>query len=102
MGRYGLSSCKSEAFPINTSIGSFECSKTSTAFQPLYGRFSDIFGRKLMLLTSLAIFTVFSLACAVSQTLIQLIVFRALAGIGGAGIATLALIMYVLGSYLSV
>lgn len=52
-----------------------------------------------MLLASLAIFTVFSLACAVSQTLIQLIVFRALAGIGGAGIATLALIMYVLAGY---
>ena len=49
---------------------------------PVYGRFSDIWGRKVMLLSALAIFLVFNLACALSQTLIQLIIFRALAGIG--------------------
>ncbi len=49
---------------------------TSTACQPMYGRFSDIFGRKIVLLVSLAIFLVGSLACAVAQSMIQLIVFR--------------------------
>lgn len=52
---------------------------------PLYGRFSDIFGRKMILLASLVFFFVGSLLCAISQTLIQLIVFRAIAGIGGGG-----------------
>jgi len=45
-----------------------------------------------MLLLSLAIFTIFSLASGFAQTLVQLIIFRALAGVGGAGIATLVLI----------
>lgn len=43
----------------------------SLAFTPLYGRWSDIFGRKVVLITSLGIFMLFSLACALSQTMIQ-------------------------------
>ncbi|KZT29870.1 MFS general substrate transporter [Neolentinus lepideus HHB14362 ss-1] len=58
---------------------------TSLAFTPLYGRWSDIFGRKIVLLVALAVFFIFSLACALSQTMIQLIVFRALQGVGGGG-----------------
>ena len=49
---------------------------TSTAFQPIYSRLSDIFGRKVILLLSLAIFWVGSLACALANSMIQLIVFR--------------------------
>lgn len=44
----------------------------STASQPIYGRLSDIFGRKQVLLGVVAMFSVFSLACAVAQTMIQL------------------------------
>ncbi|KAL7418197.1 major facilitator superfamily domain-containing protein [Mrakia frigida] len=66
---------------------------TSTAFQPLYGRFSDIFGRKYMLMIALAIFFLGSLACALAQSMIQLIIFRALAGIGGGGILTSVMII---------
>lgn len=80
---------------------------TSTAFQPIYSRLSDIFGRKVILLLSLAIFWVGSLACALANSMIQLIVFResrlpmdcyvsfdfsfagALAGVGGGGILTM-------------
>ncbi|EPQ54241.1 MFS general substrate transporter [Gloeophyllum trabeum ATCC 11539] len=58
---------------------------TSLAFTPLYGRWSDIFGRKVVLLAALAVFFIFSLACALAQTMIQLIVFRAFQGIGGGG-----------------
>ena len=43
----------------------------SLSFTPLYGRWSDIFGRKLVLLVSLFVFLVFSLACALAQTMIQ-------------------------------
>ncbi len=59
----------------------------------MYGRFSDIFGRKVVLLVALAIFGIGSIACAVAQTMIQLIVFRALSGIGGGGILTLVMII---------
>jgi MFS family permease len=62
---------------------------TSTAFQPCYGRISDILGRKVCLLFCLAVFGIGSIACAVSQTMVQLIVFRALSGVGGGGILTL-------------
>ncbi|CDO72623.1 hypothetical protein BN946_scf184985.g42 [Trametes cinnabarina] len=59
---------------------------TSTAFQPIYGRFSDIFGRKAALCMAMGIFMIGSLAAGFSQTIIQLIVLRGLAGAGGGGI----------------
>lgn len=43
----------------------------SLAFTPIYGRWSDIFGRKVVLICSLSVFFAFSLACALSQTMIQ-------------------------------
>ncbi|KAK4689712.1 MFS transporter, DHA2 family, glioxin efflux transporter, partial [Tremellales sp. Uapishka_1] len=66
---------------------------TSTALQPIYGRLSDIFGRKFVLLGSLGIFLIGSLACCLAQSMIQLIVFRAIQGIGGGGILTLSMII---------
>ncbi|KAF9316445.1 hypothetical protein BG003_001970 [Podila horticola] len=47
------------------------------AFNPMYGRFSDIFGRKKMVLIALAIFLVGSVGCAVAQSIVMLILFRA-------------------------
>lgn len=61
--------------------------------QPLYGRLSDIFGRKVCLIASLVIFFLGSLGCSVSASMIQLIVFRAIQGIGGGGILTLSMII---------
>ncbi|GFZ49265.1 hypothetical protein JCM24511_07384 [Saitozyma sp. JCM 24511] len=66
---------------------------TSTVMQPIYGRLSDIFGRKIVLLGSLTLFLVGSLACAVAQSMIQLVIFRAIQGLGGGGILTLSLII---------
>ncbi|KAH8832721.1 MFS general substrate transporter [Flagelloscypha sp. PMI_526] len=65
---------------------------TSLAFTPLYGRWSDVFGRKTVLVTSLIVFWAFSLACALAQTMLQLIVFRALKGIGGGALLTMVFI----------
>ena len=56
---------------------------TLTSFQLLYGRLSDVWSRKLVLLASLAIFFIGSLAASLAQTAIQLTVFRAITGIGG-------------------
>ncbi|KAI1317769.1 major facilitator superfamily domain-containing protein [Xylariaceae sp. FL0255] len=63
---------------------------SSTIGQLLYGRLSDIWSRKVILLVGLAIFFVGSLASSLSNTLVQLIVFRAITGIGGGGLMTVA------------
>ncbi|KAJ3017917.1 hypothetical protein HKX48_003287 [Thoreauomyces humboldtii] len=65
---------------------------TSTCCQPLYGRFSDIFGRKPMLLTALTIFMAGSAGCGAAQDRLQLIITRAIAGIGGGGLFSLVMI----------
>lgn len=64
--------------------------RTSTVGQLLYGRLSDIWSRKVILLIGLAIFFVGSLASSLSQTVTQLIVFRCFTGIGGGGLMTIA------------
>ncbi|GAA5965979.1 hypothetical protein JCM8115_004783 [Rhodotorula mucilaginosa] len=66
---------------------------TSTAMQPIWGRLSDVFGRKVTLLACVVVFIIGSLACAVAQTMIQLIVFRGMQGFGGGGLITLTLII---------
>jgi MFS family permease len=65
----------------------------STTFQLIWGRFSDIFGRKNILLVCLGIFTLGDLLCGFARTEIQLYVFRAIAGIGGGGINSLCMII---------
>ncbi|KAI8055353.1 major facilitator superfamily domain-containing protein [Syncephalis plumigaleata] len=66
---------------------------TSTAAQPLYGRFSDIFGRKPMFLAATVIFLAGSLGCGASNSIIMLIIMRAIAGIGGGGFVPLVMII---------
>ncbi|TFK50730.1 MFS general substrate transporter, partial [Heliocybe sulcata] len=66
---------------------------TSTGFQPLYGRFSDIFGRKAALCLAMSIFIIGSLAAGFSRSIIQLIIFRGIAGAGGGGIVSIAQIV---------
>ncbi len=63
---------------------------TSTAATPIYGKLSDIHGRRAVLLPALAIFTVASALCALATTLPLLIVARALQGLGGAGLMSMA------------
>ena len=63
---------------------------TATAATPLYGKLSDIYGRRALLLPALALFIAASMLCALSRTLPQLIAFRALQGLGGAGLMSMA------------
>lgn len=63
---------------------------TSTSFQLLYGRLSDIWSRKVLLIIAIGIFFLGSLAASLATTSVQLIVFRAFTGVGGGGIMTLA------------
>lgn len=56
----------------------------------MYGRLSDIWSRKIILLLGLAIFFVGSLASSLAQSVLQLTIFRAFTGIGGGGLMTVA------------
>eukprot|EP01113_Clastostelium_recurvatum_P044324 TRINITY_DN7474_c0_g1_i3.p1 TRINITY_DN7474_c0_g1~~TRINITY_DN7474_c0_g1_i3.p1 ORF type:complete len:481 (+),score=139.55 TRINITY_DN7474_c0_g1_i3:91-1533(+) len=66
---------------------------TVTAFQPIYGRMSDTFGRKPTLMFAIVIFEFGSLMCAVAQDITWLIVCRAVAGVGGAGLMSMVFIV---------
>jgi hypothetical protein len=66
---------------------------TLTAFQPLYGKLSDIFGRKACLLFAYSVFGLGCLFCGVAQDINQLIASRAFAGVGGGGMTTIVSIM---------
>ncbi|TDB89730.1 MFS transporter [Actinomadura sp. 7K534] len=63
---------------------------TMTASTPLWGKLSDIAGRKLMFQTALLIFVVASIGAGMSQDIGQLIAFRAGQGLGAGGLAALA------------
>lgn len=66
---------------------------TLTSFQPLYGKLSDIFGRKACLLFAYSIFGLGCLFCGLAQDMGQLIAARAFAGIGGGGMTTVVSIL---------
>ncbi|KAL6301227.1 MFS general substrate transporter [Sparassis latifolia] len=66
---------------------------TLTSFQPLYGKLSDIFGRKACLIFAYAVFALGSLFCGLARNMPQLILARAVAGIGGGGMSTVATII---------
>ncbi len=62
----------------------------NTAATPLFGKLSDIHGRRRMLLGAIVIFIVGSVACALAPSMPVLIAARALQGIGGGGILPIA------------
>jgi EmrB/QacA subfamily drug resistance transporter len=57
-----------------------------TVVTPVYGKLGDLYGRKVVLQTAIAIFLVGSALCGVSQSMFQLILFRAVQGLGGGGL----------------
>lgn len=62
---------------------------TSTAFQPLYGRFSDIFGRRVCFFVSSVTFGLGCLGCGLAGDIVLLNWMRALTGFGGGGLNTM-------------
>jgi EmrB/QacA subfamily drug resistance transporter len=63
---------------------------TSTVMVPIWGKLSDSHGRKRILLAGIAIFLVGSWLSGLSTSMVQLIVFRAIQGIGGGALFTTA------------
>lgn len=62
---------------------------TSTAFQPLYGRFSDIFGRRVCFFVSTITFAAGCLGCGLATNMAFANWMRALTGFGGGGLMTM-------------
>jgi EmrB/QacA subfamily drug resistance transporter len=57
-----------------------------TVVTPLYGKLGDLYGRKRVLQVAVIIFLIGSALCGASRSMLQLILFRALQGIGGGGL----------------
>ncbi|KAJ5626429.1 hypothetical protein N7528_003856 [Penicillium herquei] len=66
---------------------------TLTSFQPLYGKLSDIFGRKPCLLFAYTIFGIGNLGCGLARNINDLIAARIFQGIGGGGMTTVVNIL---------
>jgi EmrB/QacA subfamily drug resistance transporter len=62
---------------------------TSTVTVPLYGKLSDLYGRKRLFLVAIPLFLAGSALCGAAQSMDQLIAFRALQGIGAGGLIPL-------------
>ncbi len=64
----------------------------STSVLPIVGRLTDIYGRKWFILAAIVVFLVGSVLAGLSQTMTQLIVFRAIQGLGGGSIMAIAFV----------
>jgi EmrB/QacA subfamily drug resistance transporter len=63
---------------------------TATAVTPLYGKLSDVHGRRAMLLIAISIFAIGSIASALAPNMAVLIIARGLQGLGGGGLLSLS------------
>ena len=57
-----------------------------TIVTPIYGKLGDLYGRKIVLQSAIALFLVGSALCGLSRSMMQLILFRAVQGLGGGGL----------------
>ena len=64
---------------------------TSTASVPIWGRLSDLYGRRLMYLIAVVLFLAGSVACGASVSMLQLVAARAVQGLGAGGIIPLSM-----------
>ncbi len=62
---------------------------TSTAATPLFGKLSDLYGRRLLFEIAIGTFVVGSLLCGLAQDMTQLVLARGVQGIGGGGLFAL-------------
>jgi EmrB/QacA subfamily drug resistance transporter len=63
----------------------------STIVTPIYGKLSDIFGRRPLFIAAIVLFLIGSILCSFAQDMIQLAAFRAIQGLGAGGLMALPL-----------
>jgi EmrB/QacA subfamily drug resistance transporter len=63
---------------------------TATTTTPIYGKLSDIYGRRMLFFVAILIFLAGSLMCGAARSMGQIIAFRAVQGLGAGGLLTLA------------
>ncbi len=63
---------------------------TSTTTLPVYGKLADLYGRKPLYLTAMAVFLLGSLLCGLATSIEALIAFRAVQGLGAGGLLTIS------------
>ncbi|HBQ1506063.1 TPA: MDR family MFS transporter [Klebsiella pneumoniae] len=64
---------------------------SSTIAVPLYGKFGDLFGRKIVLQVAIGLFLVGSALCGLAQNMTQLVLMRGLQGLGGGGLMVISM-----------
>jgi EmrB/QacA subfamily drug resistance transporter len=62
----------------------------TTIVMPVYGKFGDVLGRRRLFLVAIALFTIASVGCAFATDFSQLVLFRAVQGLGGGGLMILS------------
>ncbi len=62
----------------------------STVTTQMWGKLGDLFGRKVLFLIAVAVFLVGSMLCGTAQSMVQLVVYRAVQGAGGGGLMVLS------------
>jgi EmrB/QacA subfamily drug resistance transporter len=62
----------------------------STVTVPIYGKLSDLYGRKIIFILGCTVMVIGSILCALSDTMVQLIIFRVIQGLGAGGIMAVA------------
>ena len=66
---------------------------TSALATPIFGKLSDLYSRRILILLAIGAFVLGSVACGAARTMPQLIVFRAVQGLGGGAVYALAFII---------
>lgn len=70
-----------------------QSAKTCIGFSVIFARLSDGIGRKMAIIVAWVLFSGFSLASGLAKSMNQLIVFRAIQGIGGSGLFSMTMIV---------
>lgn len=65
----------------------------STVTVPLYGKLADMYGRKNLLMIAVGIFTLGSILCGLANSMVTLIIYRGIQGLGAGGMIPLSMII---------
>ncbi|MEW9050460.1 MAG: MDR family MFS transporter [Neobacillus sp.] len=65
----------------------------STVTVPLFGKLADMYGRKRLLMIAVSLFTIGSILCGIAESMVSLIIYRGIQGLGAGGMIPLSMII---------